>query len=110
MPWLERFPGRQAALRAGLRFLRDERADWSAAIDRVLAVIEGAPLFNPAGSDLMAGYLIVEERMMQPSKAGGVAPYPPLPWPAGFISASSARRSFRFRPATGSGWWGLKTY
>ena len=50
LPWLERFPGRQAALRAGLRFLRDERADWSAAIDRVLAVIEGAPLFNPAGA------------------------------------------------------------
>ena len=24
----------------------------------------------------MAGYLIVEERMMQPSKAGGVPPYP----------------------------------
>ena len=50
LPWLERFPGRQAALRAGLRFLRDERADWSAAIDRVLAVIEGAPLFNRAGA------------------------------------------------------------
>ncbi len=50
LPWLERFPGRQAALRAGLRFLRDERADWSAAIDRVLAIIEGAPLFNPAGA------------------------------------------------------------
>ena len=50
LPWLERFPGRQAELRAGLRFLRDERADWSAAIDRVLAVIEGAPLFNRAGA------------------------------------------------------------
>ena len=83
LPWLERFPGRQAALRAGLRFLRDERADWSAAIDRVLAIIEGAPLFNPAGAILMAGYLIVEERMMQPSKGrrGGAAS--PLPWPAG---------------------------
>ena len=50
LPWLERFPGRQAALRAGLRFLRDERVDWSSAIDRVLAVIEGAPLFNRAGA------------------------------------------------------------
>ena len=50
LPWLERFPGRRAALRAGLRFLRDERVDWSAAIDRVLAVIEGAPLFNRAGA------------------------------------------------------------
>ena len=50
LPWLERFSGRQAALRAGLRFLRDERADWAAAIDRVLAVIEGAPLFSRAGA------------------------------------------------------------
>ena len=48
-PWFERFPDRQAELRAGLRFLRDERADWAGAIDRVLAVIEGAPLFNQAG-------------------------------------------------------------
>ena len=48
-PWIERFPDRQAELRAGLRFLRDERADWAGAIDRVLAVIEGAPLFNQAG-------------------------------------------------------------
>ena len=48
-PWIERFPDRQAQLRAGLRFLRDERADWAGAIDRVLAVIEGAPLFNQAG-------------------------------------------------------------
>ena len=48
-PWIERFPDRQAELRAGLRFLRDERADWAGVIDRVLAVIEGAPLFNQAG-------------------------------------------------------------
>ena len=49
LPWVERFPNRRAALRAGLRFLRDERVDWAAAIDRVLAVIEGAPLLNRAG-------------------------------------------------------------
>ena len=48
-PWIERFPERQAQLRAGLRFLKEERADWSVSIDRVLAVIEGAPLFNQAG-------------------------------------------------------------
>lgn len=48
-PWIERFSNRQAELRAGLRFLRDERADWAGAVDRVLGVIEGAPLFNRAG-------------------------------------------------------------
>ena len=48
-PWIERFSNRQAELRAGLRFLRDERADWAGAVDRVLGVIEGAPLFNGAG-------------------------------------------------------------
>ena len=48
-PWIERFPDRQAELRAGLRFLRDERADWAGAIDRVLAVVEGAPLLNQVG-------------------------------------------------------------
>ena len=45
-PWIERFPERQGQLRAAFRFLKDERADWAGAIDRVLAVIEGAPLFN----------------------------------------------------------------
>ena len=45
-PWIERFPDRQGQLRAAFRFLRDERADWAGAIDRVLAVIEGAPLFS----------------------------------------------------------------
>ena len=45
-PWIERFPDRQEQLRAAFRFLRDERADWAGAIDRVLAVIEGAPLFS----------------------------------------------------------------
>ena len=48
-PWIERFPDRLAQLRAGFRFLRDERADWAGAIDRGLAVVEGAPLFNRAG-------------------------------------------------------------
>ena len=48
-PWIERLPDRQAELRAGLRFLRDERADWTGAIDRVLAVVEGAPLFSQMG-------------------------------------------------------------
>jgi hypothetical protein len=50
LPWLERFRGRRAAVRAGLRFLREERADWAAAIDRVLGVIEGAPLLTRMGA------------------------------------------------------------
>jgi hypothetical protein len=50
LPWLEKFPGQRASLRAGLRFLRDERADWAAAIDRVLGVIEGAPLLTGTGA------------------------------------------------------------
>ena len=49
LPLLDRFPSSHAVLRAGLRFLRDERADWATAIDRVLAVIEGTPLFDRSG-------------------------------------------------------------
>ena len=49
LPLLERFPSSHAVLRAGCRFLRDERADWATAIDRVLAVIEGTPLFDRPG-------------------------------------------------------------
>ncbi len=46
LPVVERFESRGAAIIAGLRFVRTERADWHAAIDRVLAVIEGAPLLR----------------------------------------------------------------
>jgi hypothetical protein len=46
LPVVERFESRRAAIIAGLRFVRTERADWHAAIDRVLAVIEGAPLLR----------------------------------------------------------------
>ena len=49
LPWLERFGTRRTEILAGLRFLRDLRSDWAAAIDRVVAVIEGAPLLRQAG-------------------------------------------------------------
>jgi hypothetical protein len=46
LPWLERFDARRTEILAGLRFVRDLRADWTGAIDRVIAVMEGAPLFQ----------------------------------------------------------------
>ena len=46
VPWLERFAGLRGQLRAALRFLRDIRADWKDPIDRVLALIDGAPLLR----------------------------------------------------------------
>jgi hypothetical protein len=46
VPWLERFAGLRSQLGAALRYLRDIRADWKEAIDRVLALIEGAPLIR----------------------------------------------------------------
>ncbi|MBI4488884.1 MAG: DUF1156 domain-containing protein [Deltaproteobacteria bacterium] len=46
VPWLERFAGLRPQLRAALRFVRDLRADWREPIDRVLALIEGAPLLR----------------------------------------------------------------
>jgi putative DNA methylase len=49
LPWLERFGTRRTEILAGLRFVRDLRSDWAAAIDRVVAVIEGAPLLRQAG-------------------------------------------------------------
>lgn len=45
---LERFEDRRAAILAGLRFVRVERPDWQPVLDRVLAVIEGAPLLRTA--------------------------------------------------------------
>jgi len=46
VPWLERFAGLRRQLRAALRFVRDIRADWREPIDRVLALIDGAPLLR----------------------------------------------------------------
>jgi hypothetical protein len=46
VPWLERFASLRSQLGAALRYLRDIRADWKESIDRVLALIEGAPLIR----------------------------------------------------------------
>lgn len=46
VPWLERFAGLRRQLRAALRFVRDIRADWREPIDRVSALIDGAPLLR----------------------------------------------------------------
>jgi putative DNA methylase len=46
VPWLERFAGLRSQLGAALRYLRDIRADWKEPIERVLALIEGAPLIR----------------------------------------------------------------
>jgi hypothetical protein len=46
VPWLERFAGLRGQLGAALRYLRDIRADWKDPIERVLALIEGAPLIR----------------------------------------------------------------
>ncbi len=46
VPWLERFAGMRRELRAALAFVRELRADWKEPIDRVLALIEGAPLLR----------------------------------------------------------------
>lgn len=48
VPIAERFESRRAQIVAGLRFVRNVRPDWHAAIDRVLAVMEGAPLLRGA--------------------------------------------------------------
>lgn len=46
VPWLERFAGMRRQLRAALVFVRELRPDWKEPIDRVLALIEGAPLLR----------------------------------------------------------------
>lgn len=46
VPWLDRFGGLRPQLRAALRFVREIRPDWKEPIDRVLALVEGAPLLR----------------------------------------------------------------
>ena len=50
LSWVERFDARRAEILAGLRFVRNLRSDWAAAIDRVIAVMEGAPLLRTGGN------------------------------------------------------------
>ncbi len=47
LPWIERFEKRRPEILAALRFIKNERTDWVAAIDRVIGVMEGAPLLAP---------------------------------------------------------------
>jgi ssDNA-binding Zn-finger/Zn-ribbon topoisomerase 1 len=51
VPWLDRFARLRPQLRAALRFVRDIRPDWKESIDRVLALIEGAPLLRSVEKD-----------------------------------------------------------
>ena len=46
---LERFRAQWPEIAAGLRYCRLARNDWEQPIDRVLRVMEGAPLFEPQG-------------------------------------------------------------
>ena len=46
VPWLERFAGLRPQLKAALRFVKDLRPDWKESVDRVLALLEGAPLLR----------------------------------------------------------------
>ena len=46
VPWLERFAGLRPQLKAALRFVKDLRLDWKESVDKVLALLEGAPLLR----------------------------------------------------------------
>ncbi len=45
LPLLEKFRGQWPEIAAGLKYCRRVRSDWEPAIDRVIAVMEGTPLF-----------------------------------------------------------------
>jgi adenine-specific DNA methylase len=64
-PWLERFSHMRPKVRAALRFIRDRRRDWKEYIDRVLNIVEGAPLFSDDPSrqkDEVEGATIANKR------------------------------------------------
>jgi len=46
VPWLERFSYLRPQVRAALRHARDLRLDWKDPIDRVMNILDGAPLFD----------------------------------------------------------------
>jgi hypothetical protein len=50
LPWIERFDARRSEILAGLRYVRALRPDWEGAIDRVIGVMEGAPLLRHGGA------------------------------------------------------------
>jgi len=49
LPLLEKFRAQWPEIAAGLKYCRRVRSDWEAAIDRVIAVMEGAPLLAQHG-------------------------------------------------------------
>jgi hypothetical protein len=64
-PWLDRFSHMRPKVRAALRFIRDRRRDWKEYIDRVLNIVEGAPLFSAEPSrqkDEVEGATITNKR------------------------------------------------
>ncbi len=46
VPWLERFAGLRPQLKAALRFVKDRRPDWKESVEKVSALLEGAPLLR----------------------------------------------------------------
>jgi putative DNA methylase len=50
LPLLEKYRAQWPEIAAGLRFCRHVRSDWASAIDRVIAVMEGAPLLRRHGA------------------------------------------------------------
>jgi DNA-binding transcriptional ArsR family regulator len=66
-PWLERFSHMRPKVRAALRFIRDRRRDWKEYIDRVLNIVEGAPLFSDEASNQEKG---VEGAMIANKRRG----------------------------------------
>jgi hypothetical protein len=50
LPLLERFRAQWPEIAAGLKYCRRVRSDWELAIDRVTAVMEGAPLLVQQGA------------------------------------------------------------
>jgi len=70
-PWLERFSHLRPKVRAALRYVRDRRTDWKEYIDRVLNLIDGAPLFDqPSPNPLPGG----EGRPVHVLRGGEVRP------------------------------------
>ncbi len=50
LPLLEKFRAQWPEIAAGLKYCRRVRNDWEAAINRIIAVMEGAPLLMQHGA------------------------------------------------------------
>jgi hypothetical protein len=51
LPLLERFRAQWPEISAGLKYCRQVRSDWAPAIDRVIAIMEVAPLLRKLGAN-----------------------------------------------------------